>query len=62
MGFTHLHNAMTPLHHREPGTVGLALERGRWAGLIPDRPYVHPAALWAIPSLPFVSNAVAAVG
>ncbi|MDW8018139.1 MAG: N-acetylglucosamine-6-phosphate deacetylase [Thermus sp.] len=66
MGFTHLYNAMTPLHHREPGTVGLALERGRWAELIPDGLHVHPAALRlalkAIPGLYFVSDAVAAAG
>ncbi|RDI95005.1 N-acetylglucosamine-6-phosphate deacetylase [Meiothermus sp. QL-1] len=65
-GFTHLYNAMTGLHHREPGVVGLALERGMWAELIPDGLHVHPAALRlalkAIPGLYFVSDAVAAAG
>ncbi|WP_243028837.1 N-acetylglucosamine-6-phosphate deacetylase [Thermus albus] len=66
MGFTHLYNAMTGLHHRAPGVVGLALERGKWAEVIPDGLHVHPAALKvalkAIPSLYFVSDAVAAAG
>ncbi|MGC8904586.1 N-acetylglucosamine-6-phosphate deacetylase [Thermus sp.] len=65
-GFTHLFNAMTPLHHREPGVAGLALERGPWAELIPDGLHVHPAALRlalkAIPGLYFVTDAVAAAG
>ncbi|SDF04463.1 N-acetylglucosamine 6-phosphate deacetylase [Thermus arciformis] len=66
VGFTHLYNAMTPLHHREPGVVGLALERGLWAELIPDGLHVHPAALRlalkSIPGLYFVTDAVAAAG
>ncbi|GLV48820.1 N-acetylglucosamine-6-phosphate deacetylase [Thermus sp. LT1-2-5] len=66
MGFTHLFNAMTALHHRAPGVVGLALERGEWAELIPDGLHVHPAAirlaLKRIPGLYFVTDAVAAAG
>ncbi len=66
VGFTHLYNAMTGLHHRAPGVVGLALERGEWAEIIPDGLHVHPAAirlvLKAIPGLYFVSDAVAAAG
>lgn len=65
-GFTHLYNAMTGLHHRAPGVVGLALERGPWAELIPDGLHVHPAAihlaLKSIPGLYFVTDAVAAAG
>ncbi|TFU25951.1 N-acetylglucosamine-6-phosphate deacetylase [Thermus tengchongensis] len=65
-GFTHLYNAMTGLHHREPGVVGLALERGTWAEIIPDGLHVHPAALKlalkSIPGLYFVTDAVAAAG
>ncbi|GAA5335364.1 MULTISPECIES: N-acetylglucosamine-6-phosphate deacetylase [Thermus] len=65
-GFTHLYNAMTGLHHRSPGVVGLALERGAWAELIPDGLHVHPSALHlalkAIPGLYFVTDAVAAAG
>lgn len=66
VGFTHLFNAMTGFHQRKPGVVGLALERGGWAEVIPDGLHVHPAtirlALKAIPGLYFVSDAVAAAG
>lgn len=65
-GFTHFFNAMTPLHHREPGVVGLGLERARWAELIPDGLHVHPAAIRAmvraIPQTYAVTDAVAAAG
>jgi len=45
-GFTHLYNAMTPLHSREPGVVGAALEdRHSWCGIIVDGVHVHPASL-----------------
>ncbi len=46
MGVTHLFNAMSPLHHREPGAVGAALlDPDCWCGLIVDGRHVHPAAL-----------------
>jgi N-acetylglucosamine-6-phosphate deacetylase len=45
-GVTHLYNAMSPLHHREPGLVGAAMEDGSlYCGLIIDGAHVHPAAL-----------------
>ncbi|MDF0542470.1 N-acetylglucosamine-6-phosphate deacetylase [Sphingobium sp. H39-3-25] len=45
-GITHLYNAMSPLHHREPGLVGAAMEDGSlYCGLIIDGAHVHPAAL-----------------
>lgn len=44
--FTHLYNAMTPLHHRDPGVVGAALTAVHaTAELIADGIHVHPAAL-----------------
>jgi len=44
--FTHLFNAMTGLHHREPGVVGAALTSvGATAELIADGVHVHPAVL-----------------
>ncbi|MBL8308744.1 MAG: N-acetylglucosamine-6-phosphate deacetylase [Rubrivivax sp.] len=65
-GFTHLFNAMSPLHHRAPGAVGAALAQGRHAELIPDLLHVHPgairAALRAIPGLFCVTDATAAAG
>ena len=43
---THGFNAMSPLHHREPGMVGAFLTDDRVAvSLIADGEHVHPAAL-----------------
>ena len=44
-GFTHLFNAMTPMHSRAPGMVGAAVEsEDAWFGIIADGHHVHPAA------------------
>lgn len=44
--FTHLFNAMTGMHHREPGVVGAALESiDATAEIIADGVHVHPAVL-----------------
>ena len=44
--FTHLFNAMPPLHHRTPGAVGAALLRSpARAAVIPDGIHLHPALL-----------------
>ncbi len=65
-GFTHLFNAMSALHHREPGMVGAALAHGQHAELIPDLLHVHPgairAALRCIPGLFCVTDSTAAAG
>lgn len=65
-GFTHLFNAMTPLHHRNPGVVGAALAHAEYAEIIPDLLHVHPgairAALRAIPHLYVVTDGTAATG
>ena len=65
-GFTHLFNAMSPLHHREPGMVGAALAHAQYAELIPDLLHVHPGAikvaLRAIPNLYCVTDSTAATG
>lgn len=43
---THLYNAMSPLHHREPGLVGAAFLHGRvMASIIPDGYHVDFAAV-----------------
>jgi N-acetylglucosamine-6-phosphate deacetylase len=43
---THLYNAMSPLHHREPGLVGAALMHPRVrASIIPDGNHVDYAAV-----------------
>lgn len=65
-GFTHLYNAMSALHHREPGVVGAALAHGEHAELIPDLVHVAPgairAALRALPGLYCVTDATSAAG
>jgi N-acetylglucosamine-6-phosphate deacetylase len=65
-GFTHLFNAMTGLHHREPGMAGAALAHATYAEIIPDLLHVHPGAirvaLRAIPRLYCVSDSTAAAG
>ena len=66
VGFTHLFNAMTGLHHREPGMVGAALANAQYAEIIPDLLHVHPGAirvaLRAIPCLYCVTDSTAATG
>jgi N-acetylglucosamine-6-phosphate deacetylase len=65
-GFTHLFNAMTGLHHREPGMVAAALAHAEYSEIIPDLLHVHPgairAALRCIPKLFCVTDATAAAG
>ncbi len=41
---THLFNAQTGFHHREPGIVGAALDSSAIVELIADNVHVHPAA------------------
>ncbi|HEX9160357.1 MAG TPA: N-acetylglucosamine-6-phosphate deacetylase [Thermoanaerobaculia bacterium] len=66
--FTHLFNAMTGMHHREPGVVGAALESiGATAELIADGIHVHPAvmriAVTAMPNrLALITDAIRACG
>lgn len=66
--FTHLYNAMTPLHHRDPGVVGAALTAiDATAELIADGVHVHPAALRiAVQAMPhriaLVTDAMRACG
>ncbi|HXZ08523.1 MAG TPA: N-acetylglucosamine-6-phosphate deacetylase [Paraburkholderia sp.] len=65
-GFTHLFNAMSPLHHRNPGLVGAALAHAEFAEIIPDLLHVHPgairAAMRAIPHLYVVTDSTSATG
>jgi N-acetylglucosamine-6-phosphate deacetylase len=68
MHFTHLYNAMTGLHHREPGVVGAALTSvDSTAELIADGVHVHPVALRvAVTAMPhriaLVTDAMRACG
>ena len=65
-GFTHLFNAMSGFHHRQPGMVGAALAHAGYAELIPDLLHVHPgairAALRSIARLYCVTDSTAAAG
>lgn len=65
-GFTHLFNAMTAFHHREPGLAGAALAHATYAEIIPDLLHVHPGAirvaLKAIPRLFCVTDSTSATG
>lgn len=66
--FTHLYNAMSGLHHREPGVVGAALTSvDSTAELIADGIHVHPVALRvAVTAMPhriaLVTDAIRACG
>ena len=66
--FTHLFNAMTGMHHREPGVVGAALvSTDATAELIADGIHVHPAVLriatMAMPHrITLVTDAIRACG
>lgn len=42
---THLYNAMPPLSHREPGTIGAVLDSDCYAEIICDGVHVHPAVV-----------------
>jgi N-acetylglucosamine-6-phosphate deacetylase len=65
-GFTHLFNAMTGFHHREPGMVGAALAHATYSEIIPDLLHAHPGAmrvaLRSIPCLYCVTDSTAASG
>ncbi|MEX2292679.1 MAG: N-acetylglucosamine-6-phosphate deacetylase [Acidimicrobiales bacterium] len=65
---THLFNAMSPLHHREPGVSGVALTDERLhVGLIADGVHVHPSVVALAQRalgdrLTLVTDAVGALG
>lgn len=63
---THLFNAMTGLHHREPGAVGAALDSGVWLEIIADNIHIHPAIyrmlLNEIDRLVLVTDGIRATG
>jgi hypothetical protein len=46
VGVTHLFNAMSPIHHREPGLAGYALaEDGLYVEVIADMAHIHPEVI-----------------
>ncbi len=40
---THTFNAMAPLHHREPGAIGAAIDKGIYVQVIADGVHLHPS-------------------
>lgn len=42
---THCFNAMNPLHHRDPGLIGAAMDTGMYTELICDGIHLHPAII-----------------
>ena len=44
---THLYNCMPPLHHRQPGVIGAALDAGASVELISDGLHIHPSVVRA---------------
>ena len=66
---THIFNAQSPLHHREPGLVGALLSnKAIPVGIVPDGIHVHPAAIeivWEIKGsqyLTLVTDALVGLG
>lgn len=63
---THLFNAMPPLHHRDPGVIGAALDSGAACELINDGVHVHPTIAGLVASEPhrlvLVTDAIDAAG
>ena len=63
---THVFNGMRPLHHREPGLIGAALESLIACELINDGVHVHPAVANLVGRVPhrlvLVTDAIVAAG
>ncbi len=66
--FTHLGNAMSDFHHREPGAVGAALDSDVYVGLICDGIHLHPAFIRLVAKVKgydricLVTDAISATG
>lgn len=64
---THAFNAMNPLHHREPGLIGAAMDTGMYTELICDGIHVHPSVVRMLfaahpDKVVLVSDSIAAAG
>ncbi len=66
---THLYNAMNPMHHRKPGPIPAAVERGDvTAEIIADGVHIHPAmvrlafSLFGDDRMVLISDTLRAVG
>ena len=45
VGLTHTFNAMSPLHHRDPGPIGAAMDHNAYVQVIGDGLHLHPAVV-----------------
>ncbi|MBE6690912.1 MAG: N-acetylglucosamine-6-phosphate deacetylase [Ruminococcaceae bacterium] len=65
---THIFNAMSPLHHRDPAVVGAALTEGAFVQVISDGIHLHPATVMALyrmfgsDRMLLISDAISAAG
>ncbi len=65
---THTFNAMSPIHHRDPGPIGAAMDKGIYAQVISDGIHLHPSAVRMLYSLfgsdkmILISDAIKATG
>ncbi|WP_069651049.1 N-acetylglucosamine-6-phosphate deacetylase [Caloranaerobacter ferrireducens] len=55
---THLFNAMTPMHHRDPGIVGAVFNSNITCELIADKIHVHPAIFQILIDIKGIENLV----
>ena len=66
VGFTHLYNAMSGDHHRNPGVLTAALRHAEYAEIICDLHHVHKEnihlAAKCIPGIYAISDAISACG
>ncbi len=65
---THTFNAMPPLHHRQPGLIGAAVEKNIYAQVICDGIHIHKGAIHALykmfgrDRMIFISDSMRAAG
>lgn len=64
---THTFNAMTPLHHRQPGVIGAAIEKDAYVQVICDGIHIHKSVVIALyrifgKKMMLISDAVAGAG
>lgn len=55
---THLFNAMSPMHHRDPGVVGAVFKKNITCELIADKIHVHPAIFQILIDIIGIENLV----
>jgi len=67
-GLTHTFNAMSPLHHRDPGPIGAAIDHNAYVQVIGDGVHLHPAVvrmlyrLFGAERMVLISDSMAATG